>query len=100
MNTFLLEKSLTLYEKILQIQMDEQVHLGIFQNMCLVNNLAMVHLALKNERKSRECLDYVLSDIIYLLECDCEGRTCHNLDGFIENTIPLILSDSVMAPAA
>jgi hypothetical protein len=96
----LLEKARVLYEKTVQLQMAEQVQIGIFHNMCLVNNLAMIHTALDNEGKSRECLGCVLSDILYLLECGGNEEACHELDGFIDNTMPLILRDSARAPAA
>lgn len=102
-NSALLEKARTLYEKTLQLQQmapAQQAQIGIFLNMCLANNLAMIHTTLDNEGKSRECLGCVLSDILCILECGKEETHHVLLDGFIDNTMPLILTDSALAPAA
>lgn len=106
-NSALLDNARGLYEKTLQLQQmappgHRQLQIGIFLHMCLVNNLAMIHTALDNEGKSREYLGRVLSDIQYILECGNEERRYYHelLDGFIDNTMPLILMDSALAPAA
>ena len=88
-----------LYEQTLRLQIKERVQLAIVHNICVVNNLAMVHLGLKNVRKSRECLGYVVSDVMYLVERG-ENHIPQQLEGFIRNVMPLILQDPSAAPAA
>ena len=79
--------------------MEERIQLGMLYNMCLVNNLAMVHLALNNTAKSRECLNYVLGEVVYLVERGGKD-SADELEGFIGNTVSLILSGVPSAPAA
>jgi tetratricopeptide (TPR) repeat protein len=93
-----LQKALKLYELAYTIQMTEDIQLTVLQTMAIVNNLGLVHASLQDEVKSRQCLQHLLSSIMFLHECG-ERDSVEQIDGFISNVMPLILMGA-LAPAA
>jgi tetratricopeptide (TPR) repeat protein len=93
-----LQKALKLYELAYSIQMTEDIQLTVLQTMAIVNNLGLVHAALEDEEKSRQCFQHLLSSIIFLHDCG-DRDSVEQMDGFIANVMFLILMGS-SAPAA
>lgn len=94
-----LRKALSLYELAYTIQMTEDIQLTVLQTMAIVNNLGLVHTALKNEAKATQCFQHLLSTIMFLTDCD-ERDSVEQIDGFVSNVMPLILKGSASAAAA
>jgi tetratricopeptide (TPR) repeat protein len=93
-----LQKALKLYELAYSIQMTEDIQLTVLQTMAIVNNLGLVHAALEDKEKSRQCFQHLLSSIMFLHDCG-ECDSVEQMDGFIANVMFLILMGS-SAPAA
>jgi tetratricopeptide (TPR) repeat protein len=93
-----LQKALKLYELAYTIQMTEDIQLTVLQTMAIVNNLGLIHTALEDEEKARQCFQHLLSSIMFLNDCGDRDSVEH-MDGFIANVMPLVLMGS-SAPAA
>jgi tetratricopeptide (TPR) repeat protein len=93
-----LQKALKLYELAYSIQMTEDIQLTVLHTMAIVNNLGMVHAALEDKEKSRQCLQHLLSSVMFLHDCN-DQDSIEQMDGFIRNVMSLILMSS-SAPAA
>jgi tetratricopeptide (TPR) repeat protein len=93
------ERALRLYKLVYQIQMQEDMELCVLHSLALANNVGHVHLALKNTLRSKQCFEDLLATLMYFVE----GGECEKDDamqGFFHNTIPLILTEKVVAAAA
>jgi hypothetical protein len=93
-----LQKALKLYELAYSIQMTEDIQLTVLHTMAIVNNLGMAHAALDDKEKSQQCLQHLLSSVMFLHDCN-DQDSIEQMDGFIANVMSLILMPS-SAPAA
>jgi tetratricopeptide (TPR) repeat protein len=93
-----LRKALSLYELAYTIHMTENIQLTVLQTMAIANNLGQIHTALEDEEKSLQCLQHLLSSIMFLTDCG-DRDAIEQMDGFITSVMPLILVGS-SAPAA
>lgn len=94
----LLIRSLSLYELAYTVQMTEELELAVLQTMALVNNLGQIHLALGAAQKSQQCMEHLLSTIMFVNDCG-EQSNIQEMEGFVANVMPLI-AKSDAAPAA
>ena len=95
-----LQKALKLYELAYTLQMTEDIQLTVLHTMAIVNNVGLIHAALQDEVKSRQCFQHLLSSIMFLHECG-DRDSVEQIDGFIANVMPLILTGALApAPAA
>lgn len=85
-----LKKALKLYELAYRWLVDEEVDCLPFA-MIIANNLAEVHRAAKNQQKCERCLQNLLSTMMYMLVADSDLEAVGAVDGFFQNTTPLIL---------
>jgi tetratricopeptide (TPR) repeat protein len=91
------QRAKSLYELAYTIQMTEGIHVSVIENLALVNNLAQVHRDLGCDDLSRQCLEQLLSTLVFANDFNVD---VHQLDGFIGNIVPLILKENKYAAAA
>lgn len=97
-----LQKALSLYEHSHQILMKQQrINVGapVIHSMALVSNLSQIHHALGDHAKAEMCKQYLLSTMMYVIDCGKVESLGNSLDGFFNIVQPLISGD-VPAPAA
>jgi len=96
-----LHKALSLYEHSHQILMKQTVNVGvpIIHSMALVSNLSQIHHALGDHNKAEMCLQYLLSTIMYVIDCGKVQTLGDSMDGFLNMILPLIHGEGP-APAA
>jgi tetratricopeptide (TPR) repeat protein len=93
----LLQKALHLYELAYQLQREEDHNGSLRFTMIVANNLGQIHRAVKNESKHQQCLEHLLSTMMYLV--DSRVRLCMEFDGFLRNASKLILQDKCAGAA-
>jgi hypothetical protein len=96
-----LHKALSLYEHSHQILMKQSINIGVpvIHSMALVSNLSQIHHALGDHDKAEMCMQYLLSTIMYVIDCGKVDALGNSMDGFFNMILPLISGD-VPAPAA
>jgi len=97
-----LQKALSLYEHSHQILMKQQrINVGapVIHSMALVSNLSQIHHTLGDHAKAEMCKQYLLSTMMYVIDCGKVDSLGNSLDGFFNIIQPLISGD-VPAPAA
>jgi len=96
-----LHKALSLYEHSHQILMKQSINIGVpvIHSMALVSNLSQIHHALGDHGKAEMCMQYLLSTIMYVIDCGNVDALGNSMDGFFNMILPLISGD-VPAPAA
>ena len=96
-----LHKALSLYEHSHQILMKQSINIGVpvIHSMALVSNLSHIHHALGDHGKAEMCMQYLLSTIMYVIDCGKVDALGNSMDGFFNMILPLISGD-VPAPAA
>jgi len=97
-----LQKALSLYEHSHQILMKQQrINVGapVIHSMALVSNLSQIHHTLGDHAKAEMCKQYLLSTMMYVIDCGKVDSLGNSLDGFFNIVQPLISGD-VPAPAA
>jgi tetratricopeptide (TPR) repeat protein len=93
----LLQRALHLYELAYQLQREENHNGSLRFTMIVANNLGQIHRAVKDESKHQQCLEHLLSTMMYLV--DSRVRLCIELDGFLRNASQLILKDKCAGAA-
>ena len=83
-------KALSLYELAYRLQRDEDVEATVLQQMAIVNNVGSIHSALQQVECSRQCFENLLSTIMFVKDCG-EADSVQDMDGFLSNTLPLII---------
>lgn len=96
-----LHKALSLYEHSHQILMKQTINVGVpvIHSMALVSNLSQIHHALGDHSKADMCMQYLLSTMMYVIDCGKVDSLGNSMDGFFNMILPLISGD-VPAPAA
>ena len=96
-----LHKALQLYEHSHQILMKQVIHVGVpvIHSMALVSNLGQIHRALGDHHKAEMCMQYLLSTLMYVIDCGKVDTLGNSMDGFFNMIRPLI-SQHDPAPAA
>lgn len=96
-----LHKALSLYEHSHQILMKQTINVGVpvIHSMALVSNLSQIHHALGDHNKADMCMQYLLSTMMYVIDCGKVDTLGNSMDGFFNMILPLISGD-VPAPAA
>jgi tetratricopeptide (TPR) repeat protein len=94
-----LRKALVLYELAYTIQTTEDIQLTVLQTMAIANNLGLIHSALKDEEKARQCFQHLLSSIMFLNNCG-DRDSVEQMDGFIANVMMYLILVGSSAPAA
>jgi len=96
-----LHKALSLYEHSHQILMKQTINVGVpvIHSMALVSNLSQIHHALGDHNKAEMCMQYLLSTMMYVIDCGKVDTLGNSMDGFFNMILPLISGD-VPAPAA
>jgi hypothetical protein len=94
-------KALSLYEHSHLLLMRQSVNIGVpvIHSMALVSNLSQIHHALGDHDKAEMCMQYLLSTIMYVIDCGKVDALGNSMDGFLSMILPLISGD-VPAPAA
>ncbi|CAJ1946287.1 unnamed protein product [Cylindrotheca closterium] len=86
-----LQKALKLYELSYRWHVQEEMNCLAF-SMIIANNLSEIHRVANNERKRQMCLQNLLSTMMYVHMVDYNrGGEVGEMDGFVQNTSPLIL---------
>lgn len=96
-----LKKILRLYELLFRWQMDDddvQVDSIIF-TLIISNNLGEIHRAVCNHDTYNQCLQHLLSTVMFMVECKGTQRSVVNIDGFLRNTSRLILHNNCAGAA-
>lgn len=96
-----LHKALSLYEHSHQILMKQTINVGVpvIHSMALVSNLSQIHHALGDHNKAEMCMQYLLSTMMYVIDCGKVDTLGNSIEGFFNMIMPLISGD-VPAPAA
>ena len=96
-----LHKALSLYEHSHQILMKQTINVGVpvIHSMALVSNLSQIHHALGDHSKAEMCMQYLLSTMMYVIDCGKVDSLGNSMDGFFNMILPLISGDDP-APAA
>jgi len=96
-----LHKALSLYEHSHQILMKQTINVGVpvIHSMALVSNLSQIHHALGDHSKAEMCMQYLLSTMMYVIDCGKVDSLGNSMDGFFNMILPLISGD-LPAPAA
>mmetsp|Transcript_630 Transcript_630/g.1396 ORF Transcript_630/g.1396 Transcript_630/m.1396 type:complete len:276 (+) Transcript_630:141-968(+) len=96
-----LHKALSLYEHSHQILTKQTINVGVpvIHSMALVSNLGQIHHTLGDHYKAEMCLQYLLSTIMYVIDCGKVNTLGNSIDGFFNMILPLISQDDP-APAA
>ena len=96
-----LQKALSLYEHSHQILMKQTVNIGVpvIHTMALVSNLSQIHHSLGDHNKAEMCMQYLLSTMMYVIDCGKVDTLGNSVDGFFNMIMPLISRDDP-APAA
>lgn len=84
----LLQKALHLYELAYQLQREENDNGSLRFTMIVANNLGQIHRAVNNESKHQQCLEHLLSTMMYLVDSRVKGEP--EFDGFLRNASQLI----------
>lgn len=94
-----LHKALSLYEHSHQILMKQTINVGVpvIHSMALVSNLSQIHHALGDHIKADMCMQYLLSTMMYVIDCGKVDSLGNSMDGFFNMILPLV---SGPAPAA
>ena len=84
-----------------QILMKQVIHVGVpvIHSMALVSNLGQIHHALGDHHKAEMCMQYLLSTLMYVIDCGKVDTLGNSMDGFFNMIRPLI-SQHDPAPAA
>jgi tetratricopeptide (TPR) repeat protein len=93
----LLQKALHLYELAYQLQREEDDYGSLSFTMIVANNLGQIHRAVNNEYKHQQCLEHLLSTMMYLV--DSRIKENMEFDGFLRNASQLILKDKCAGAA-
>ena len=96
-----LHKALSLYEHSHQILMKQTINIGVpvIHSMALVSNLSQIHHSLGDHNKAEMCMQYLLSTMMYVIDCGKVDSLGNSMDGFFNMILPLISRDDP-APAA
>jgi tetratricopeptide (TPR) repeat protein len=96
---FLLEKSKHLYELGYRLLRSEGFSYSIRISLALTNNLGQVLKNLQEHQKADLCFERLLSTVMFLMDCGADEEL-YEVDGFIRNTLYLVLKNKPAAPAA
>ncbi len=96
-----LYKALSLYEHSHQILTKQTINIGVpvIHSMALVSNLSQIHLSLGDHTKAELCMQYLLSTMMYVIDCGKVDSLGNSIDEFFSMILPLISGDDP-APAA
>ena len=96
-----LQKALSLYEHSHQILMKQTINVGVpvIHSMALVSNLGQIHNSLGDQRKVETCMQYLLSTIMYAVDCGLVDSLGTSIDGFFEMIMPLVSKNDAAAAA-
>ena len=96
-----LHKALSLYEHSHHILTKQTINVGVpvIHSMALVSNLSQIHHALGDHDKAEMCMQYLLSTMMYVIDCGKVDTLGNSMDGFFNMILPLISRDDP-APAA
>ena len=81
--------------------MKQTINVGVpvIHSMALVSNLGQIHHALGDHHKAEMCMQYLLSTMMYVIDCGKVDTLGNSMDGFFNMILPLISKD-YPAPAA
>jgi len=96
-----LQKALSLYEHSHQILMKQTINVGVpvIHSMALVSNLGQIHHSLGDHHKAGMCMQYLLSTMMYVIDCGKVNTLGKSMDGFFNMILPLIAKDDPAAAA-
>mmetsp|Transcript_15021 Transcript_15021/g.34822 ORF Transcript_15021/g.34822 Transcript_15021/m.34822 type:complete len:297 (-) Transcript_15021:101-991(-) len=97
-----LQKALSLYEHSHQILMKQQrINVGtpVIHSLALVSNLSQIHHALGDHTKAEMCKQYLLSTMMYVIDCGKVDSLGNSLEGFFSIIQSLIAGDVPAAAA-
>jgi hypothetical protein len=96
-----LQKALSLYEHSHQILMKQTINVGVpvIHSMALVSNLGQIHHSLGDHHKAEMCMQYLLSTMMYVIDCGKVDTLGNSMDGFFNMILPLIAQDDPAAAA-
>ena len=95
---FLLEKSKHLYELGYRLLRSEDFSFSIRISLALTNNLGQVLKNLQEHQKADLCFERLLSTVMFLMDCGADDEL-YEIDGFIRNTLYLVLQKSAASAA-
>jgi len=98
-----LYKALSLYEHSHQLLMQQtgNINIGVpvVHSMALVSNISQIHHAFGDHGKTEMCMQYLLSTIMYVIDCGKADTLGNSMDEFF-NLVSPIISGDLSAPAA
>ncbi len=96
-----LRKALSLYEHSHEVLTGQTINVGVpvIHSMAVVSNLSQIHHALGDHNKAEMCMQYLLSTMMYVIDCGKVDTLGNSMDGFFNMILPLISRDDP-APAA
>ena len=95
---FLLEKSKHLYELGYRLLRSEDFSFSIRISLALTNNLGQVLKNLQEHQKADLCFERLLSTVMFLMDCGADDEL-YEIDGFIRNTLYLVLKKPAASAA-
>ena len=98
-----LYKALSLYENSHQLLMQQtgNINIGVpvVHSMALVSNISQIHHVFGDHGKAEMYMQYLLSTIMYVIDCGKAETLGNSMDEFFNLILPIISGD-VSAPAA
>jgi tetratricopeptide (TPR) repeat protein len=93
-----LEQALLYYGQAYKMLLAEP-RVVVSQAMAILNNIGHIHRLLNNEEGAKNCFQYLLSTMMFVL-LSGESDRIHNWDSFLSNVMDLIVPGTLPASAA
>jgi tetratricopeptide (TPR) repeat protein len=94
----LIEKALSYYQLAYKILIDE-THVVVSQAMAILNNIGQIHRLLRNDAGAKDCFEYLLSTMLFVLQIG-EADRIQNWESFLSNVMDFIVDTPNPAAAA
>lgn len=93
-----IEKALANYQLAYKIIIDE-THVVVSQAMVILNNIGQIHRLLRNDAGAKDCFEYLLSTMLFVLQIG-EADRIHNWESFLSNVMDFVVGNPNPAAAA
>jgi tetratricopeptide (TPR) repeat protein len=93
-----IEKALSYYQLAYKILIDE-THVVVSQAMAILNNIGQIHRLLRNDAVAKDCFQYLLSTMLFVLQIG-EADRIQNWESFLSNVMEFIVDNPNPAAAA
>ena len=93
-----IQKALSYYQLAYNILIDE-THVVVSQAMVILNNIGHIHRLLRNDAGAKDCFEYLLSTMLFVLQIG-EADRIQNWESFLSNVMDFVAPNPNPAAAA